>query len=254
MHELLSRVEGLLIDVDGVLYNDTEPIPGAVDTLRMLHREGIPFRLVTNTSMKSRRALWRKLTSMGFDISEDEIFSTVRAAARYVRSHGEVSYMPLLTEDAQQEFEGIPVDEVSPDFVVVGDLGEGWNFGVMNKAFRALMSGAVLVALQKNRYWKRADGLALDAGPFVVALEYAIGREAFVTGKPNPVFFEEALADLGISPEKAAMLGDDVEIDVTGAQELGIIGVLVCTGKCLPGDAERGHPDYVLNSLADLMG
>ncbi len=254
MHELLSRVEGLLIDVDGVLYNDVEPIPGAAETLRMLHREGIPFRLVTNTSMKSRRSLWKKLTDMGFDLSEEEIFSTVRAAAEYIRAQGKSSYMPLLTEDARREFDGIPVDEVSPDFVVVGDLGEAWNFDVMNKAFRALMAGARLVALQKNRYWRRTDGLALDAGPFVAALEYASGQEAFVTGKPNPVFFEKALADLGLPPEKTAMLGDDIEIDVTGAQELGIVGVLVCTGKCLPGDAERGHPDYVLGSIADLAG
>ncbi len=253
MHELLSQIKGLLIDVDGVLYNDTEPIPGAPEALRMLSKERIPFRLVTNTSMKSRHSLWQKLKRMGFDVSEEEIFSTVSAAVGYLESQKASSYMPVLTEDAASEFEGIPMDEVSPDFVVVGDLGEAWDFNVLNKAFRALMSGARLVALQKNRYWKRKDGLALDAGPFVTALEYASGQEAVVTGKPNPLFFNAALRDLGLPPSKTAMLGDDIEIDVTGAQKLGIIGVLVCSGKCLPGDAEKGSPDFVLGSLADLL-
>ncbi len=115
--------------------------------------------------------------------------------------------------------------------MIVGDLGEGWDYEVLNRAFRQLMDGAALIALQKNRYWETAEGLSLDAGPFVSALEYATGREAEVVGKPSPAFFELALGELGVSADHAAMVGDDVEADVGGAMEAGLAGILVRTGK-----------------------
>ena len=115
--------------------------------------------------------------------------------------------------------------------MVVGDLGDRWDYGVLSRAFRSLMDGAELIALQKNRYWETSEGLSLDAGPFVSALEYATGREAEVVGKPSPAFFELALGELGVSADRAAMVGDDVEADVGGAMDAGLAGILVRTGK-----------------------
>jgi len=94
-----------------------------------------------------------------------------------------------------------------------------------------VMDGAELVALQKNRFWLTADGLSLDAGPFVAAIEYATGKDAFVVGKPSAGFFEIVLADLGADRDSVAMVGDDVETDIGGALDAGIAAVLVRTGK-----------------------
>jgi ribonucleotide monophosphatase NagD (HAD superfamily) len=77
----------------------------------------------------------------------------------------------------------------------------------------------------------RADGLGLDVGPFVAAIEYATGREAYVVGKPAPAFFGEVLGDLGVEAGEAAMVGDDIESDIGGAQHAGLAGILVRTGK-----------------------
>jgi ribonucleotide monophosphatase NagD (HAD superfamily) len=94
-----------------------------------------------------------------------------------------------------------------------------------------VMDGAELVALQKNRFWLAEGGLSLDAGPFVAAIEYATGRQAYVVGKPAPAFFGEVLSDLGVDARQAAMVGDDIESDIGGALRAGLAGILVRTGK-----------------------
>jgi HAD superfamily hydrolase (TIGR01458 family) len=113
----------------------------------------------------------------------------------------------------------------------MGDLGEAFGYDVMNRAFRHVMDGAELIALQKNRYWLRADGLSLDVGPFVAAIEYATGREACVVGKPAPEFFAGVLGELDMDPGEAGMVGDDIESDIGGARRAGLAGILVRTGK-----------------------
>ena len=135
--------------------------------------------------------------------------------------------------------------EDSPDYVLVGDLGDGFTYARLNAAFRLLADGAQLLALQKNRYWRKEDGLSLDAGPFVAALEYASGKSATVVGKPERDFFRLALEDMGLEPHEVAMVGDDAEADVAGAQAAGLIGIQVRTGKYHPEDEAR-EADLVL--------
>jgi HAD superfamily hydrolase (TIGR01458 family) len=116
------------------------------------------------------------------------------------------------------------------------------------------MDGAELIALQRNRYWLRPEGLALDVGPFVAALEYAARVDAFVVGKPSADFFATILAGIPAEPGEAAMVGDDVESDVGGALDAGLAGVLVRTGKYRD-DALRASgidPTAVVDSIADV--
>jgi HAD superfamily hydrolase (TIGR01458 family) len=160
----------------------------------------------------------------------------------------------LLAKDAHRDFAGLEITDQQPDFVVMGDMGDEVNAALLNKAFRLILGGAELIALQKNRYWKTGEGLTLDAGPFVVALEYATGQQARVIGKPSPDFFRLALDDLGVAPARVAMIGDDIEVDVAGAQRAGLKGILVRTGKFRETDLQLGiEPDGVIDSIADLV-
>ena len=138
--------------------------------------------------------------------------------------------------------------------MIVGDLGNRWDYDVLNRAFSRLMDGADLIALQKNRYWETSEGLSLDAGPFVSALEYATGREAEVVGKPAPAFFELALGELELSADRAAMVGDDVEADVGGAMDAGLAGILVRTGKYREDLVRESgiEPTATVDSIADV--
>ena len=250
----LRDSRAFLIDLDGVLYDDNQPIPGAAEAIAHLREKGYPFRFATNTTMHCRASLRRKLAGFGLEVGEDEIFSAPVAAARYLRQQGQPRVFLLLTEDAHRDFAGLEITDQRPDFVVVGDMGYSCNAALLNKAFRLILGGAELIALQKNRYWKTAEGLTLDAGPFVVALEYATGQQARVIGKPSPDFFRLALDDLGMAPARVAMIGDDIEVDVGGAQRAGLKGVLVRTGKFRETDLQLGiEPDGVIDSIANLV-
>ena len=150
-----------------------------------------------------------------------------------------------------EDFGDVTLVQDRPDYVLVGDLGEGFTYARLDEAFRCLMGGAELLALQKNRYWRTETGLSLDAGPFVAALEYASGKRATILGKPRAEFFRAALEDMGLAADEVAMVGDDPESDVAGARRAGLKGVQVRTGKWSPG-TEAGEADLVLDGVADL--
>jgi HAD superfamily hydrolase (TIGR01458 family) len=184
--DLLSTVDGVLIDIDGVLTIGEEVIPGATAAIAALRALGIAYRFMTNTTIYCRYTLLDRVRSLGFAVELDDLYTATYVAARYLRDHKARSYYPLLLPDAQLEFTGIDVDEETPEYVVIGDIGASFTFARLNKAFRCLLNGAKLIALHKKRSWRTADGLFLDAGPFVMALEYAAETNALVVGKPSP--------------------------------------------------------------------
>lgn len=207
--------------------------------------------------------LVKRLEGYGFEIASEEIFTATIAGADLARGSGYTSVSPFIPEPALEDLQGLdlvgglsgrPANRV-PDAVLVGDLGDRWSYALMQEAFDYLMNGSALIAFSRDRYWLRDGRLALDAGPFVAGLEFASGKSARVAGKPSPDFFQAALPSLGtIRPESVAMVGDDLWSDVQGAQNAGLQGWLVRTGKYRPaGVAESGiRPDRILDSIADL--
>ncbi len=224
-----------LLDLDGTLYGEHGAIPGAVEALAARRRRGVPFRCVTNTTRRSRRLLAERLAGYGFDVQPEEIVTAVMAAVELLRARGVRRVAPYVAEVTREDLAQFDLASKQPEVVLVGDLGEAWDFATLNGAFHQLMGGADLVALQRDRYWQKGDALALDAGPFVAALEYATGKTATVTGKPSGSFFRAAVASLrtaGVtSGEGVVMVGDDIWGDVEGAHGAGLEAWLVRTGK-----------------------
>ncbi len=250
----MNEIKGFLIDLDGVIYNDTVPIEGAAQTIQWLDKNRYPYRFITNTTMKSRKTLRKKLADMGIEASESKIFSAAYAAARYVKSKGDVSCFLMLTEDAKREYSGLESDSENVDYVIAGDLGEQITFDILNEAFVRLFNGAELIALQKNRYWLSDRGYTLDAGAFVALLEFAANVESVLIGKPAKPFFETALNDLNLPAGEVLMIGDDIESDIIGASNLGINTCLVKKGKFEEKNYKLSgvKPDFLLNSIAEL--
>ncbi len=241
------EIDGLLVDLDGTLYVGEEPVEGAREALDRIRDAGIVIRYVTNTTRKPRSAVHRRLGALGFEVREEEIFTPARAAARLI---GARTCFPLVADSLREDLAEVRLVRDAPDYVLIGDIGEEFDYARLDEAFKLLMEGAELLALQKNRYWRTEDGLSLDAGPFVVALEYASGKTATVVGKPEESFFRLALADMGLDTGRVAMVGDDPESDVAGARAAGLLGVQVKTGKYRPDmDAEA---DLVVESFAGL--
>jgi HAD superfamily hydrolase (TIGR01458 family) len=158
--------------------------------------------------------------------------------------------------DARADLEGVTLVEAGEpaDVVVIGGACDAFTYATLNRVFSLLTEGASLIGMHRNLYWRTAEGLQLDGGAYIAALEEAAGTEATICGKPAPAFFEAALELLGVPAGRAAMVGDDVVNDVLGAQAVGMTGVLVRTGKFRPTDLERidGAPDRVIDAFADL--
>lgn len=253
------RPRGVLLDLDGVLYVGDAAVPGAAEAVASLQRDGVPHCFVTNTTSRPRRAVVDKLARFGLTVDEEDVLTPVVVAVQWLRAQGVTRpalFVPAATAAEFAALDPLPADaEEGAGAVVVGDLGEAWDFATLNRAFRLLMAGpdVPLVALGTTRYWRAPDGLRLDAGAYVRALEYATGRDAVVLGKPNPAFYATAVEALGLSPGEVVMVGDDVRGDVEGAQRAGLTGVLVRTGKFTPADLQGPvRPDAVLDSVADL--
>jgi HAD superfamily hydrolase (TIGR01458 family) len=190
---------------------------------------------------------------MGFDVSIEEVLTPAAMAERHCHERLYRAVRVHVSEGLREDLGALEsaAPGARPDAVVLGDLGDGFTPEVLNEIFRALMDGAELVALQHNRYWRRADGMALDVGAYVAALEYASGREAVTVGKPDRAFFLAAMADMGL--ERGVMVGDDLEADVGGAMAAGLPGVLVRTGKYRH-DALKARvtPTAIVDSIKDV--
>ncbi|HET9234866.1 MAG TPA: HAD-IIA family hydrolase [Candidatus Eisenbacteria bacterium] len=246
-------IEGLLSDVHGVLYVYPRAIPGSVDAVNRLVRAGFPHLFLTNSSQHPKSWILRSLAEAGFDIDPKHVLTAVEAAGEYLSGAGlrRIGWLcvPELIEDLGD------LDVVSPlrpgkervDAVLVGDMGAGFTYEVLNQAFRWLHEGARLVAIARNRAYESQDGLVLDSGPFVSLLEDAADVQAFVAGKPSETFFRTALLHLGLPPASVAMVGDDLEADVLPAMTLGMEGILVRTGKF------REHHYRVASTRADRL-
>jgi HAD superfamily hydrolase (TIGR01458 family) len=247
-------VDAALLDIDGVLVTSWHALPGAIGAVESLRARGVPFRLLTNTTTHTRVGLAETLADAGFTIEPDEIATAVTATASYLQSEHPGAGVFVLSDGHPGEDLGPVriVDVEHADVVVLGGGGEAFSYDTLNRVFSRLHAGAAFVAMHRNLYWRTADGLQLDGGAFVAALEAATGIAPVVCGKPSPAFFGSALAMLGVAAERAVMVGDDIVNDVTGAQEAGLAGVLVRTGKFQPADLDRGTPDAVVDSLADV--
>jgi HAD superfamily hydrolase (TIGR01458 family) len=253
----------LLLDLDGTLYAGGAAIPGAPAALARLRERGVPHRLVTNTTSRSRSMLVQRLRGYGFDIAAEEVFTATLAGSVLARTAGFRCVAPFIAEPALEDLgevelvggtSGQPVTQ-APPAIIVGDLGERWSYALLQEAFEYLMAGADLIALSRDRYWLQGGRLALDAGPFVAALEFASGKTATVAGKPSGAFYSAALRSLGLDPSASAvMIGDDLWSDVEGAQRAGLQGWLVRTGKYRDSALRESgiRPDRILDSIAAL--
>ncbi len=267
------RPKALLIDLEGTVRFGGPAIPGAAEALNRLRAAGYTLRFVTNIDSMTPESICKGLTEIGAQASPHEIFTPLAALRRFVAEHGRSTWYFLLSAELLPEFQGMmqhaapaprgaescagcggaPAGD-HPDYVVVGDFRDRLTYGLLNQAYRHLVAGSHLVALQRQTYFVGPDGRYLDNGAFVQMLEWAAGVEAVVLGKPAGEFYRLALADLKLDPSEVLVVGDDVAMDIAGAHAAGAPSILVRTGKFSAEalQASPVRPDLVLDSLASL--
>lgn len=243
---------GLLLDVGGVLHAGGALLPGAAGAVDALRARGIPFRLLSNTTSRSRASLAAELRRAGLPVAAEDLLTATGATAAHLRGVGGTSLL-IVSAGAREDLAGLPEDPEHPAHVVLGDTDAAFSRPVLNRAFRALCAGADLVAMARNRWYAGAAGPAIDIGAAVAALEYAAGVRATVTGKPSPAFFRAGIAALGLPPSEVAMVGDDPEADIAGALAAGLGAVWVGEPSAWP-PGLPGRPQAVIASAEAIPG
>jgi HAD superfamily hydrolase (TIGR01458 family) len=249
-------IAGLIVDIDGTLLVHDRAVPGAAELLAECHRRGIPCRIVTNTTRRSRAATAAVLRGAGLPVEDEAVLQPAVLARRLILDSGRLRTGLLVPDEVRGDLAGIEEDVHTPDWVLVGDIGCRFDFDTLNQAFRWLRGGARLLALHRNPCWNPSSeaGWVLDAGAFVAALEYGAGVTAEVVGKPSPGFFRLALQDLGLEPDRVLVIGDDVDADGRGGAAAGCRTALVMTGKFKGSASELAGfaPDVVVRSVAEI--
>ena len=248
---MASDRKALLLDLSGVIYDGSQLIAGATDTIQQARAQNLILRFVTNTATRSSSALLTDLKAMGIDVAADELFTAPMAAKAYLQQQGLRPFC-LLHDNLKKEFDDL--QQTRPNCVLLGDARQDLNYDNLNAAFRLCKSGAPLIGIGMNKYFKDDEGLKLDAGGFIRFVEWAADVEAVIMGKPSAAFFQQVVASTGVPASACLMVGDDLVSDVIGAVDAGLQGCLVQTGKYQAGD-EAGLPAgaWLVPSIAELF-
>jgi HAD superfamily hydrolase (TIGR01458 family) len=217
----------------------------------------LQFRLVTNTSSKSRRQLATILADAGLPVDLAEISTAVSSAAEFlVEHHGRDPCLVLNEGSLDEDLAGViqTSDPSAARVVLLGGAGPVMGYTEFDTVFKLAYEGVPIVALNRNTRFQTAQGPALDMGAFIFGIEEAAHVEIPVLGKPSQSFFESALQQMGVAADEAVMIGDDIHADVLGAQAAGISGVLVQTGKFDQSELRGADPgpDNVIQGIGAL--
>jgi NagD protein len=252
------EIRSWLIDMDGVLVREEHAIPGADEFLARLRAGGIPFLVLTNNSIYTRRDLSARLALSGLEVPEDAIWTSALATARFLDDQrpggtafviGEAGLTTAL-HDA-----GYTLSERAPDYVVLGET-RTYSFERIAQAIRLIAAGARFIATNPDATGPTPDGPLPATGSVAALISRATGVEPYFVGKPNPLMMRSALNAIEAHSETTAMVGDRMDTDVLSGLEAGMHTVLVLTGSTTREAAERFpfRPSRIVDSIADLVG
>jgi NagD protein len=248
---------GYLIDMDGVIYRGSEPIPGAAEFIDYLQEERIPFLFLTNNSSYTPLDVIVKLRKFDIDCLPENVYTSAQATAEFVhrQTPGGTAYVigegGLLT--ALNEV-GCAITRDSPDYVIVGE-GRVLNFEMAEHAHRCIENGARLISTNSDTWCPTDNGPRPGCGALTALLESATGRQAYHVGKPNPFMMRAARKRIGLRTDEVTMIGDTMETDIRGATDLGFDSILVLTGSSNRAMLRRYPyaPGRVVESIAELV-
>ena len=225
------KTKALLIDLEGVVYQDGHTIPGSVSFIRYLDKINFPYLFLTNTTTMPRKDISKKLSRFGLQIDLEKIITPLISTQNYLKKNRISSIALYCNKRCKDDFIGFDINYQSPDAVIIGDLYKKFSWTKLNEIFNISLRANKLIAFHKNKTGTRKGLLGLDLGPFVKALEYALGKNFILMGKPNKNFFQTAIDQLGMRPKDILMIGDDINVDIRGAQQINLQTCLVKTGK-----------------------
>jgi 3-hydroxyisobutyrate dehydrogenase/2-hydroxy-3-oxopropionate reductase len=253
--------DGLIVDLDGVIWLGGHPIDGAADAVARLRARGTRVLFLTNDPQSSREEHAARLATIGIAATADDVLTSAAATARFLASQSHLQGRSVLVigspalhqEIAKAGFDLVSRDEARRADVVVVGGHEGFDYAELRAATTAIATGAALFATGRDAVVPTPDGPSPATGAILAAVETATGVTATVIGKPEPFVFEIARETLR-ECDHVAVVGDNLASDIAGAKRSGLDAILVLTGTSTRDDLEHAviRPDFVLSSLAEL--
>ncbi|MFG2984688.1 HAD-IIA family hydrolase [Streptomyces sp. NPDC048258] len=250
-------IESWLTDMDGVLMHEGVPIPGADAFIKRLRESGKPFLVLTNNSIYTARDLHARLTRIGLEVPEENIWTSALATAQFLHDQAPGGTAYVIGEagltTALHDIGYILTDH-EPDFVILGET-RTYSFEAMTKAVRLINAGARFIATNPDETGPSAEGALPATGAVAALITKATGKDPYFVGKPNPLMMRTGLNAIGAHSETSAMIGDRMDTDVLAGLEAGMETFLVLTGLTGRGDIDRYpyRPTTVVDSIADLV-
>jgi NagD protein len=252
-----DEIKSWLVDMDGVLVHEEQALPGAGDFIAGLRDRGLPFLVLTNNSIYTRRDLAARLRASGLNVPEESIWTSALATASFLEDQrpggtafviGEAGLTTALHES------GYTMTDRSPDYVVLGET-RTYSFERITSAIRLIMSGARFIATNPDPTGPSADGALPATGSVAALISRATGVEPYYVGKPNPLMMRSALNAIDAHSESTAMIGDRMDTDIVAGLEAGLHTILVLTGVTQPDEIERFpyRPSQIVDGVADLV-
>jgi 4-nitrophenyl phosphatase len=254
--ESLAAITHLILDMDGVLYRGNEPMPRLRELFAFLRERRIPFMLVTNNATRTPEERSAQLARMGAQVAPAEILVSAQAAARYLRrdypagTRVHVFGMPALRQAMTEEGFVLADDEVK---VVVASVDREVTFEKIKVASRLIRGGARFIATNLDPNIPAEDGFLPGSGAMVAMLAAASGVAPTGVGKPEPIMYELAMAQMGARPETTAAVGDRVMTDIVGGKKAGLTTICVLSGASDRAEAEAAGTDFIFDDIGHLL-
>ena len=251
------EIRSWLMDMDGVLVHESKPIPGAAEFLARLQEKGLPFLVLTNNSIYTRRDLSARLAVSGLEVPEQAIWTSALATADFLqrqRPNGTAFAIGEAGLQTALHAVGYTLTEHDPDYVVLGET-RTYSFERITQAIRLIVAGARFIATNPDPTGPTPAGPLPATGSVAALISHATGVEPYFVGKPNPLMMRSALNAIDAHSETTAMVGDRMDTDVVSGLEAGMHTVLVLTGSTTREQAEAFpyRPSRIVDSIADLV-
>lgn len=251
------EIQSWLMDMDGVLVHEEELIPGANRFVGRLGELGLPFLVLTNNSIYTRRDLAARLRGSGLDVPEESIWTSALATARFLedqRPGGSAFVIGEAGLTTALHTAGYTLTERDPDYVVLGET-RTYSFERITRAIRLIEGGARFIATNPDPTGPTLEGPLPATGSVAALISKATGVEPYFVGKPNPLMMRSALNAIDAHSETTAMVGDRMDTDVVAGLEAGLETILVLSGVTSFADAERFpyRASRIVDSVADLV-
>ena len=273
MMETITNLGGLIIDMDGVLWHEDDPMDGLDDFFLTLRDLKIPFVMATNNASRTQRQYVEKFHRMGVKIHEKEILTSSMATVGYMLTNmpedhrrvyaiGETGLTEPLTKNG---FILTDLYEVDPpnfkgkkaikgaDCVVVG-VDRKLNWDKLSTATLNIDNGARFVATNADNASPTDLGNVMGNGGILAALTTATNVEPVTIGKPNPALYHYAVKILGTTATNTIAIGDRLDTDIAGAAHAGMRSILVLSGISKRSDIAKAafKPTWVMNDISEI--